>query len=106
MPRLQHPQARPPPRGDDDAPRSPPVRSARARVGRCDGRARPRELGPLSRGTHVALRVTGSWSVARLTGSATELHSRDVPDPVERAAWILEATAPALVLGSAQPWID
>ena len=50
--------------------------------------------------------MTGSWSVARLTGSATELHSRDLPDPVERAAWILEATAPALVLGSAQPWID
>ena len=66
----------------------------------------PGELGPLPRGTHVALRVTGSWSVERLTGSATELHSRDLPDPVERAVWILEATAPALVLGSTQPWID
>jgi lipoate-protein ligase A len=50
--------------------------------------------------------VTGSWSVERLTGSATELHSRALPDPVERVAWILEATAPALVLGSTQPWID
>jgi lipoate---protein ligase len=50
--------------------------------------------------------VTGSWSVERLTGSATELHSRALPDPVERAAWILEAAAPALVLGSTQPWID
>jgi lipoate-protein ligase A len=50
--------------------------------------------------------VTGSWSVERLTGSATELHSRELPDPVERSAWILEATAPALVLGSTQPWID
>jgi lipoate-protein ligase A len=50
--------------------------------------------------------VTGSWSVERLTGSATELHSKDLPDPVERAVWILDATAPALVLGSTQPWID
>jgi lipoate---protein ligase len=50
--------------------------------------------------------VTGSWSVERLTGSATELHSRALPNPVERAAWILEAAAPALVLGSTQPWID
>ncbi len=50
--------------------------------------------------------MTGSWSVERLTGSATELHSRELPHPVERAAWILEATAPALVLGSTQPWID
>jgi lipoate-protein ligase A len=50
--------------------------------------------------------VTGSWSVERLTGSATELHSRELPDPVDRAAWVLEATAPALVLGSAQPSIE
>jgi lipoate-protein ligase A len=50
--------------------------------------------------------VTAPWSVERLTGSATELHSRDLPDPLERAAWVLEATAPALVLGSAQPWVD
>ena len=50
--------------------------------------------------------MTGSWSVERLTGSATELHSRELPDPVERSAWILEAAAPALVLGSTQPWID
>ena len=47
--------------------------------------------------------MTGSWSVARLTGSAAELHARDLPDPVERAVWMLEATAPALVLGSTQP---
>ena len=50
--------------------------------------------------------MTGTWSVERLTGSATELHSRDLPDPVERAVWILEATAPALVLGSSQAWVE
>jgi lipoate---protein ligase len=50
--------------------------------------------------------VTAPWSVERLTGTATELHSRDMPEPVGRAAWVLEAIAPALVLGSTQPWVD
>ena len=50
--------------------------------------------------------MTRSWSVERLTGSATELHSLDLPESLERAVWILEATAPALVLGSSQPWIE
>ena len=50
--------------------------------------------------------MTGSWSVERLTATATELHSRDLPDVVERAAWVLEATAPAVVLGSSQPWVE
>lgn len=46
------------------------------------------------------------WLVDRLTGSATELHGRDFPEPVERAVWILEATHPALVLGSTQALMD
>jgi lipoate-protein ligase A len=46
--------------------------------------------------------VTEPWSVERLIGSATELHSRDMPEPFARAVWVLEANAPALVLGSAQ----
>jgi lipoate---protein ligase len=49
--------------------------------------------------------VTG-WVVERLTGSATELHARDLLEPVERGVWILEATQPALVLGSTQAWVD
>lgn len=46
------------------------------------------------------------WRVERLRGSATELHARDISDPLERGVWILSATAPALVLGSGQPWVD
>jgi lipoate-protein ligase A len=43
------------------------------------------------------------WAVERATGSAADFHARDVPDPASRAAWLLDADAPALVLGSAQP---
>ena len=45
-----------------------------------------------------------SFPVHRLTGTATELHHTDLPP--ERAVWILEASQPALVLGSTQPMIE
>src|SRR5947208_2440048 len=45
-----------------------------------------------------------SFPIHRLTGTATELHHRDLP--AERGVWILEAVRPALVLGSTQPMID
>ena len=35
-------------------------------------------------------------------GDAQELHAEPIPDAPGRAAWVLEATAPALVLGSIQ----
>ena len=44
------------------------------------------------------------FPVHRLTGTATELHHRDLP--AERGVWIFEASQPALVLGSTQPMID
>jgi lipoate---protein ligase len=43
-----------------------------------------------------------SWRVQRVRSSAGDFHARDVPDPAERAAWVCDATGPALVLGSAQ----
>ena len=45
-----------------------------------------------------------TFPVHRLSGSATELHRRDLP--AERGVWVLQATQPALVLGSTQPMID
>ncbi len=47
--------------------------------------------------------MTDGWSVERLRGSPAELHAIPMPDPVRRAVWILDATEPALVLGSTQP---
>ncbi len=35
-------------------------------------------------------------------GDAQALHAEPIPDPPRRAAWVLEATGPALVLGSTQ----
>jgi lipoate-protein ligase A len=43
------------------------------------------------------------WAVERRALSVAAFHALDVPDPAERAVWIAEPTAPALVLGSAQP---
>ena len=43
-----------------------------------------------------------AWRVERTSGSAEALHARTLPDLVERAVWVLEATGPAVVLGSAQ----
>ena len=45
-----------------------------------------------------------TFPVHRLTGTATELHHRDLP--AARGVWILEAVQPALVLGSTQPMLD
>jgi lipoate-protein ligase A len=43
------------------------------------------------------------WAVERQAGPAAALHGRPLPDPFTAAVWVFEATAPALVLGSAQP---
>lgn len=45
---------------------------------------------------------SGRWIVERRAGPAAELHAAPMPDPVVPAVWVLDATAPALVLGSAQ----
>lgn len=42
------------------------------------------------------------WALRRLTGPAADLHAEALPDAPTRAVWVLEATAPALVLGSTQ----
>ncbi|MFL6204503.1 MAG: lipoyl protein ligase domain-containing protein [Acidimicrobiales bacterium] len=47
-----------------------------------------------------------SWSIERRSMSAADFHALDVPAPAERAVWIAEPPAPALVLGSAQPDSD
>ncbi len=41
--------------------------------------------------------------MVRRAGPAGELHGLEVPSPPRREVWFLEATGPALVLGSAQP---
>ena len=47
--------------------------------------------------------VTGAgWRVRRLRAGAAALHGEPLPAAPGRAAWVLEATAPALVLGSTQ----
>jgi lipoate-protein ligase A len=49
--------------------------------------------------------VTGAppgWAERRLTGAAGALHAEEVPAESGRAVWVLEATRPALVLGSTQ----
>ncbi|HEX5366579.1 MAG TPA: hypothetical protein VFW63_07955 [Acidimicrobiales bacterium] len=45
---------------------------------------------------------SAGWQVERLRGSAARLHAIPLPDVPRRAAWVLEADAPALVLGSTQ----
>jgi lipoate-protein ligase A len=42
------------------------------------------------------------WELRRLTGPAADLHAEALPDAATRAVWVLEATSPALVLGSTQ----
>lgn len=49
-----------------------------------------------------AAAATPGWSVERWRGSAGDLHAAPVPDASGRAAWVLDAEAPALVLGSTQ----
>src|SRR5215211_1485063 len=43
-----------------------------------------------------------TWTVSRLSGPAGELHALELPSPPSRHLWLLDATGPALVLGSAQ----
>jgi lipoate---protein ligase len=42
------------------------------------------------------------WEVRRTRADAAALHALPLPDDPGRAVWVLEATAPALVLGSTQ----
>ncbi|HEX2564137.1 MAG TPA: hypothetical protein VHK25_09485 [Acidimicrobiales bacterium] len=42
------------------------------------------------------------WELRRLTGRAADLHAEPLPEAPGRAVWVLDATAPALVLGSTQ----
>lgn len=44
------------------------------------------------------------YSLSRWRGSAAAFHARAVTAPVEPAVWVFEVAAPALVLGSSQPW--
>ena len=46
-----------------------------------------------------------SWPVSRTTGPAGDHHGRSLPEPLERAVWVHEVGAPALVLGSTQPFV-
>jgi lipoate---protein ligase len=46
--------------------------------------------------------LPGGWQFRRLRGPAARLHAEPVPDPPARSLWVLEADAPALVLGSTQ----
>lgn len=44
-----------------------------------------------------------AWAVRRTAGTAGELHAEPIADAPARMVWVREVTAPALVLGSAQP---
>jgi lipoate---protein ligase len=48
------------------------------------------------------LTAPSGWGLRRLRGPAGDLHAEPVPAVPGRALWVLEATAPALVLGSTQ----
>jgi lipoate---protein ligase len=50
----------------------------------------------------TAAATGGGWDLRRLRGPAAGLHAEAVPAAPTRAAWVLEAEAPALVLGSTQ----
>ena len=52
--------------------------------------------------TSRPVRAVSGWEVRWLRGSAAALHALPVPERPGRAVWVLEATAPALVLGSTQ----
>ncbi|QGG95555.1 lipoyl protein ligase domain-containing protein [Actinomarinicola tropica] len=47
--------------------------------------------------------LPSGWAVDERRGTAGALHAAEVPTPLVPSMWVLEATAPALVLGSAQP---
>lgn len=48
------------------------------------------------------LTAPAGWDLRRLRGPAGDLHAQPVPAEPGRAVWVLEAAAPALVLGSTQ----
>lgn len=50
----------------------------------------------------MATAAGAGWHVRRLRADAGTLHAEPLPAVPRRAAWVLEATAPALVLGSTQ----
>ncbi len=62
------------------------------------GAAVPMRSGPAEVG-HRAL----GWRVESVRGSAADFHARPFPEPLERTVWVFEVTAPAVVVGSAQP---
>jgi lipoate---protein ligase len=43
------------------------------------------------------------WRVEHLRGSAAALHAREIPEHPVPTVWFLDAAAPAVVLGSAEP---
>jgi lipoate-protein ligase A len=47
--------------------------------------------------------VSGGWAVEVRQEAPADFHARELPEPLERAAWICEPTVPTLVLGSTQP---
>ena len=44
-----------------------------------------------------------SWAVERRSLAPSAFHALALPEPLERAVWVCDAAAPALVLGSTQP---
>ncbi|HEX4901802.1 MAG TPA: hypothetical protein VFV42_03270, partial [Acidimicrobiales bacterium] len=46
--------------------------------------------------------MAGSWAVERFAGTAGELHGLDVPHDGVPRIWVLDVSAPAVVLGSTQ----
>lgn len=46
--------------------------------------------------------MTGRWSIQHHHETAGAFHGRPLPEPLTRQVWVCEATAPAVVLGSAQ----
>lgn len=46
--------------------------------------------------------AAGDWKVEHHRGPASAFHARTVPDPIRRALWSFDVSAPALVLGSTQ----
>ena len=58
-------------------------------------------MGALPPGRRRALGLTPTWRVRRARGRPGELFDREWPD--HRTVWLLEPTAPAVVLGSTQP---
>ena len=59
---------------------------------------------PLSGGVAPGAGSSEPWQVTHRRGSAAELHALDLPgpEPVTRGLWVMEATAMAVVFGSAQ----